>query len=85
MDGNLQKTGLLGAGNGKKRQPRNAGSFSNTKREANTEFFKFISKNYASWINSRNGNAPIMSNTLFKKKVLPYVEKGTPTFFIIDR
>src|SRR5881227_3371987 len=57
--------------------------FQTQKQEANTEFYKFISKNYISWINSRNGNVPIMSNTLFKQKVLPVVEKGTPTFFII--
>jgi len=57
--------------------------FQTQKQEANTEFYKFISKNYTSWINSRNGNVPIMSNTLFKQKVLPVVEKGTPTFFII--
>src|SRR5918996_5412883 len=35
----------------------------NQKQEANTEFFKFISRNYASWIDPRN-NAPIMSHTL---------------------
>src|SRR6476469_6888664 len=57
--------------------------FQTQKQEANTEFYKFISKNYTSWINSRNGNVPIMSNTLFKQKVLQVVEKGTPTFFII--
>src|SRR3954463_2220081 len=45
--------------------------FQTQKNEANTEFFKFISKNYTSWINSRNGNVPVMSNTLFKQKVLP--------------
>jgi len=57
--------------------------FQTQKQEANTEFYKFISKNYLSWINCRTGNVPIMSNTLFKQKVLPVVEKGTPTFFII--
>src|SRR3954452_8538972 len=57
--------------------------FQTQKQEANTEFYKFISKNYTSWINSRNGNVAIMSNTLFKQKVLPVIEKGTPTFFII--
>src|ERR1043166_104020 len=33
------------------------------KQEANTEFFKFISRNYLSWIDPRN-EAPIMSHTL---------------------
>ena len=53
------------------------------KQEANTEFFKFISKNYASWINAKTTDVPIMSHNLFKNKVLPVIEKGTPTFFII--
>src|ERR687890_763691 len=33
------------------------------KQEANTEFFKFISKNYTSWIDPKN-DAPIMSHNL---------------------
>ena len=57
--------------------------FQAQKSEANTEFFKFISKNYASWINKKSSDVPVMSHTLFTEKVLPAVEKGTPTFFII--
>ncbi len=53
------------------------------KSEANTEFFKFISKNYAKWLNPKSGEAPIMSQNLFQFKVLPHVEKGVPTFFIL--
>jgi len=53
------------------------------KSEANTEFFKFISKNYAKWLNPRSSEAPVMSQSLFQFKVLPHVEKGTPTFFIL--
>src|SRR3954465_4723357 len=52
------------------------------KQEANTEFFKFISRNYTSWINPKN-DAPIMSHTLLQYKVLPHVEKGVPTFFLL--
>lgn len=52
------------------------------KQEANTEFFKFISRNYLKWMDQRN-DAPIMSNTLMQYKVLPHVEKGTPTFFLL--
>src|SRR6202044_3741658 len=48
------------------------------KQEANTEFFKFISRNYASWIKPRATEGPIMSHTLFRFKVLPHVEKGIP-------
>jgi CheY-like chemotaxis protein len=53
------------------------------KQEANTEFFKFISKNYARWVNPRSTESPIMSHNLFQFKVLPHVEKGTSTFFIL--
>ena len=53
------------------------------KQEANTEFFKFVSRNYTKWINPKSDTAPIMSHTLFKYKVLPHVEKGTPTFFVL--
>ncbi|MEO7802620.1 MAG: bifunctional response regulator/alkaline phosphatase family protein [Ginsengibacter sp.] len=57
--------------------------FQSQKNEANTEFFKFISKHYASWIKDPNGQIPVMSNTLLKNKVFPYLEKGTPTYFVL--
>ena len=53
------------------------------KQEANTEFFKFISKHYAQWLDPKKSNAPVMSHTLFTKKVLPFIEKGVPTFFVL--
>src|SRR5437762_5591853 len=53
------------------------------KSEANTEFFKFISKNYLKWVNPKSSEGPVMSHTLFQFKVLPHVEKGIPTFFIV--
>src|SRR5215472_18819308 len=43
--------------------------FQTQKQEANTEFFKFISKNYANWISGKSTNAPVMSHTLFKHKI----------------
>lgn len=57
--------------------------FASQKAEANTEFFKFISKNYAKWVHPKSNDAPIMSHNLFQYKILPHVEKGTPTFFIL--
>ena len=57
--------------------------FQSQKNEANTEFFKFISRNYSSWATDQSANAPIMSNTLLKYKVFPHVEKGIPTFFLL--
>src|SRR4026207_124536 len=32
------------------------------KSEANTEFFKFISKNYASWVGPKSKDSPVMSH-----------------------
>lgn len=57
--------------------------FQTQKNEANTEFFKFISRNYASWLNPKNTNKPVLSHTLLREKVLPVLEKGTPTFFVL--
>ncbi|HYF31857.1 MAG TPA: response regulator [Chitinophagaceae bacterium] len=53
------------------------------KSEANTEFFKFVSRNYAKWMSPRSTDAPVMSHSLIQFKVLPHVEKGTPTFFVL--
>jgi len=53
------------------------------KSEANTEFFKFISRNYVSWLKDKATNKPVMSHTLIKEKVLPHLIKGTPTFFVL--
>jgi len=57
--------------------------FQSQKQEANTEFFKFVSRHYASWVNPKAVKAPVMSHNLFKAKVLPHIEKGVPTFFIV--
>lgn len=57
--------------------------FQTQKNEANTEFFKFISRNYASWLKEKAADKPVMSHTLMREKVFPQVEKGTPAFFIL--
>jgi len=57
--------------------------FQSQKSEANTEFFKFISRNYAKWVNPKSTESPVMSHNLLQFKVLPHVEKGTPTFFVV--
>src|SRR6188768_2900708 len=38
------------------------------KSEANTEFFKFISRNYSSWVGPKSTEGPVMSHTLMKFK-----------------
>lgn len=53
------------------------------KSEANTEFFKFISKNYAGWVGNKTKDAPVMSHSLLQFKVLPHLEEGKPLFFVL--
>jgi CheY-like chemotaxis protein len=57
--------------------------FQAQKTEANTEFFKFVSKNFSNWVGDTIADAPIMSHTLLRYKVLPHLEKGTPLFFVL--
>ncbi|HET9055645.1 MAG TPA: bifunctional response regulator/alkaline phosphatase family protein [Chitinophagaceae bacterium] len=57
--------------------------FQTQKGEANTEFFKFVSKNYARWVSPKSDEAPVMSHTLMQFKVLPHLEKSVPLFFIL--
>jgi CheY-like chemotaxis protein len=52
------------------------------KTEANTDFFKFINKNYASWI-KKGADAPLMSHEVIKRKVAPHLEKGKSSFLIV--
>src|SRR4026207_486648 len=53
------------------------------KSEANTEFFKFVSRNYASWVSPKSVDGPVMSHSLLQFKVLPHLEKGIPLFFVL--
>ena len=57
--------------------------FQTQKNEANTEFFKFISRNYTSWLVPKETRKPVMSHSLLKEKVIPQLEKGTPVFFVL--
>ena len=58
--------------------------FDAQKEEANREFNKFVIKNYKRWVNSEPGDdAPIMSHTLLKQKLLPMLKDDKPTFLIL--
>lgn len=52
------------------------------KNEANSQFGKFIDRNYADWCQDEE-EAPIMSHNLFKEKVVPELSKEQPTLFIV--
>lgn len=52
------------------------------KSEANGLFTKFIEENYADWLNGVE-EGPIMSHTLFKEKVSPYLKESKPVFLLV--
>ncbi len=52
------------------------------KAEANTEFFKFITKNYADWIKD-SSKAPLLSHRVFEQKIAPHLKQGKPTFLVV--
>ncbi|MDT8414203.1 MAG: bifunctional response regulator/alkaline phosphatase family protein [Flavobacteriaceae bacterium] len=52
------------------------------KHEANTQFFKFIEKNYATWFDNAD-DRPVMSHTVFKEYALPEIKKGKPVLMIV--
>ena len=54
----------------------------NQKSEANTEFYKYVSKNYSSWIKG-GGDAPLFSHQLIREKMAPFLGKGKPTFLVL--
>ena len=52
------------------------------KNEANIEFCKFIEQNYPNWF-EKNSDAPTLSHTLFKSKILPELSKEQPTLLVV--
>jgi len=53
------------------------------KQEANSLFFKFIKKEYPNWIDSSSEDIPVLSNTLFKKVILPEVKTAKGTLLVV--
>lgn len=53
------------------------------KAEANTEFFKFISRQYVDWVHQEKDSNPVMSHSLIRRKVAPLLKKGMPLFFVL--
>ncbi len=51
------------------------------KNEADMAFFKFIRKNYESWITG--DERPLMSTDIFKRKLFPLLDEGEKVFFVV--
>ena len=52
-------------------------------KEANALFFKFINRNYASWINKKDQFPPVLSHTLFREKVKPFLQPDKPLVWVV--
>lgn len=50
--------------------------------EANTEFAKFVRKNYMRWMENTQ-DRPLMSPDIFKRKVFPAMDKGEKVFLLV--
>ncbi|MDE6756701.1 MAG: PglZ domain-containing protein [Muribaculaceae bacterium] len=51
------------------------------KEEANTEFYKFVKRNYEDWLSG--DDRPAMSDTIFRRSVFPMLDKGEKLFFVL--
>lgn len=52
------------------------------KKEANSQFFKFVERNYEDWLHGAE-DAPVMSHTLFQKEINPLLDNGEKVFWIV--
>ena len=51
--------------------------------EANSEFFKFVRRNYESWLDTDSPVRPVMSPDIFRKVVFPLLDKEESVFLVI--
>ncbi|MFL9844456.1 T9SS response regulator signal transducer PorX [Flavobacterium rhizosphaerae] len=52
------------------------------KLEANSQFGKFIEKNYEDWFEPK-ADKPVLSHTLFRELVVPEIKKKQPLLFVV--
>jgi DNA-binding response OmpR family regulator len=58
--------------------------FSMQKKEANLLFCRFIENNYLDWINGTADETPVLSNSLFSKKVAPHIDDKKTFLIVVD-
>ena len=51
------------------------------KSEANSQFFRFVSRNYQDWIN--NIESPLLSHNLLEKKVFSLLNSSSPVYLLL--
>jgi DNA-binding response OmpR family regulator len=53
------------------------------KTEANNQFSRYVVDHYQDWLNGSDKEAPILSHTLFNKRIMPEVDTHESTFLIL--
>lgn len=53
------------------------------KEQANTEFSKYVVRNYFDWVDKNKEIGPIMSHSVLRKRVFPHIAAGTPTIVVL--
>lgn len=53
------------------------------KTEANNQFSRYVVNHYQDWLNGSDKEAPILSHTLFNKRIMPEVDTHESTFLIL--
>ncbi|MFM7770369.1 MAG: PglZ domain-containing protein, partial [Bacteroidota bacterium] len=56
--------------------------FQTQRREANEQFVKFIKQEYPNWMKDFS-KAPLLSNTLFRNKIAPVIQKSAESIFVL--
>ena len=52
------------------------------KKEANSQFFKFIERNYQDWFEG-DEDTPLMSHTIFKERISPLLKQKENVFWVV--
>ncbi|MGB1039901.1 MAG: PglZ domain-containing protein [Flavobacteriales bacterium] len=58
--------------------------FEMQKKEANQLFGRFIENNYLDWLNGTSDESPVLSHTLFSKKIAPHIKEKSTFLIVID-
>lgn len=53
------------------------------KSEANSEFSRYILKNYMDWMDPENENAPTLSHNLMRERIFPAMDDDRPTVMLL--
>jgi DNA-binding response OmpR family regulator len=53
------------------------------KNEANQVFSRYFEKNYVGWVNGKTEKRPVLSHTLVRDKVFPYLNSEAAVFLIV--